>query len=214
MPGRATSLYWVSTKDHDEDWFVLAASRKAAAKFFENSDGYAPGDATAVFLETLPVDQYFEEGYATYSLVRRLGYMKTRQNRLSVYRKNGKTFLEGSVAYRVFLRSVHQLSGVYVIHAIDSRLFKIGRTRDIRRRLDSLQTGSGSKLQLRLFAACDRASKLERILQETFQRSHYYQEWFDLSHYDYRKLRGILHGLATLDPKIEIADFGLSPIMH
>src|SRR5205823_5595168 len=101
MQPRATCLYWVTTKDHDEDWFILAASRKSAAEFFENAEGYSPGDATAIFLETLPAKRVFEEGYATYSLVRQLGYKKISKNRLSLYRKRGKTFLEGSVAYRV-----------------------------------------------------------------------------------------------------------------
>lgn len=214
MPPRATSLYWVTTPDHDEDWFILAASRKAAAEFFENSEGYSPGDASALFLETLPSNTYFEEGYATYVLVKDLGYRKSSKNRLSVYRKGGKTFIQGSVVYRVFLRSVNRVSGVYVIQALDSRLFKIGCTRNILRRLNSLQTGNGFKLQLRLFAACDHPRRLERILHNVFERCHHYQEWFRLSYYDYRKLRGILHGLARLDPDIEVGDLGLYPVMH
>jgi Meiotically up-regulated gene 113 len=178
MSPRTTSLYWVHTSDHDEDWFILAASRKAAADCFANAEGYSPGDATAVFLELLPERENFVEGYATYDLVKRLGYRKTTKNRLSLYRKKGKTFLQGSVAYRVFVRSVRQLSGIYVLQATGSRLFKIGKTRHIERRLNALQTGSGAKLQLRLFAACDRPHRLERILHETFERSHHYQEWF------------------------------------
>src|ERR1043166_1895063 len=135
MLPRATSLYWVTTKDHDEDWFIIAVSRKRAAEFFENAEGYDPGDATAVFLEKLSPNKFYEEGYATYSLIKQLGHRKASKNGLSIYRKAGKILTQGSVTYRVFLRSVHRISGVYVIHALDSRLVKIGHTRDIERRL-------------------------------------------------------------------------------
>jgi len=29
-------LYWVTTEDHEEDWFVVAISTKKAAKFHED----------------------------------------------------------------------------------------------------------------------------------------------------------------------------------
>jgi len=29
-------LYWVTTEDHEEDWFVVAISAKEAAKFHED----------------------------------------------------------------------------------------------------------------------------------------------------------------------------------
>ena len=40
-------LYWVTTDDHDEDWFVLAPSPEEATQYFENYEGYNPGDAEA-----------------------------------------------------------------------------------------------------------------------------------------------------------------------
>ena len=40
-------LFWVTTEDHDEDWFVVASSAEEASRFHEDAEGYDPGDATA-----------------------------------------------------------------------------------------------------------------------------------------------------------------------
>ena len=41
------TLYWVSTADHDEDWFIFAKSTRSAAKFHEDYEGYDPREAVA-----------------------------------------------------------------------------------------------------------------------------------------------------------------------
>ena len=38
-------LYWVTTPDHDEDWFIFADSLSSARAFHENYGGYGKGDA-------------------------------------------------------------------------------------------------------------------------------------------------------------------------
>ena len=40
-------LYWVTTKDNNEDWFIFARSARTAAKFHEECHGYNPNDASA-----------------------------------------------------------------------------------------------------------------------------------------------------------------------
>ena len=40
-------LYWVTTADHDEDWFILAKSKHSAAKFHADYEGYGPREAVA-----------------------------------------------------------------------------------------------------------------------------------------------------------------------
>ena len=47
-------LYWCTTEDHDEDWFVVAATAADAARFHEDSEGYDEGDATAELVCVLP----------------------------------------------------------------------------------------------------------------------------------------------------------------
>ena len=40
-------LYWVTTLDHDEDWFIFARTSSSAASYHEHSEGYDMGDAKA-----------------------------------------------------------------------------------------------------------------------------------------------------------------------
>jgi len=44
-PHRIVNLCWVTTDDHDEDWFILAKTRRAAESYHIEYEGYEPGDA-------------------------------------------------------------------------------------------------------------------------------------------------------------------------
>lgn len=50
------SLYWCTTADHDEDWFVVAPDEREAARFHEDAEGYDEGDAEAVLVCPVPPD--------------------------------------------------------------------------------------------------------------------------------------------------------------
>lgn len=51
---RSLNLYWVTTDDHDQDWFVIAASRRAAEKWFEDYEGYDQYPAAAELIMKVP----------------------------------------------------------------------------------------------------------------------------------------------------------------
>ena len=40
-------LYWVTTADHDEDWFIFAGSARQARAYHEHYEGYDKGDANS-----------------------------------------------------------------------------------------------------------------------------------------------------------------------
>jgi len=48
------NLYWVTTEDHAEDWFVLANSAEEAAIFHEDTEGYANWDTMAEMILKIP----------------------------------------------------------------------------------------------------------------------------------------------------------------
>lgn len=48
------ALYWCTTPDGDEDWFVVAPTARAARAFHERAEGYDAGDATAERVVALP----------------------------------------------------------------------------------------------------------------------------------------------------------------
>jgi hypothetical protein len=42
---QTVKLYWVTTRDHDEDWFIFAESARQARAYHEHYEGYGKGDA-------------------------------------------------------------------------------------------------------------------------------------------------------------------------
>jgi hypothetical protein len=53
---RAFGLYWCTTPDHDQDWFVVAGDEAEAARFHEEAEGYGSGEASAGLVAELPDD--------------------------------------------------------------------------------------------------------------------------------------------------------------
>ena len=49
-------LYWVTTEDHDEDWFAVAADPSEAARSFELNIGYEASSAIAEKVLDIPPD--------------------------------------------------------------------------------------------------------------------------------------------------------------
>jgi hypothetical protein len=52
--GKRYALYWCTTSDGDEDWFVVASSSAEARRFHEDAEGYDRGDAAAERVVGLP----------------------------------------------------------------------------------------------------------------------------------------------------------------
>ena len=46
-PSSMVKLYWVTTDDHDEDWFILARTIRTAESYHIQYEGYEPGEARA-----------------------------------------------------------------------------------------------------------------------------------------------------------------------
>src|ERR1035437_6696060 len=42
---QSIKLYWVTTQDHDQDWFIFAESARRARAYHEDYEGYGKGDA-------------------------------------------------------------------------------------------------------------------------------------------------------------------------
>jgi hypothetical protein len=61
--GRRFSLYWCSTPDGDEDWFVVASSAREARRFHEDAEGYDVGDARAERIVALPAELHADGGW-------------------------------------------------------------------------------------------------------------------------------------------------------
>jgi hypothetical protein len=66
-------LYWVTTEDHDEDWFVVAPSPTEASQYYENYEGYDPGDAKAEEILDIPENVPAETGWPSEELLLEVG---------------------------------------------------------------------------------------------------------------------------------------------
>ena len=53
-PRTRRALYWCSTEDGDEDWFVVASNAALARAFHEDAIGYDTGDARAEWVVDVP----------------------------------------------------------------------------------------------------------------------------------------------------------------
>jgi hypothetical protein len=51
---RAAKLYWCTTPDHDEDWFVIARTAPSARRYHENAEGYGRNTAEAEYVCDVP----------------------------------------------------------------------------------------------------------------------------------------------------------------
>ena len=55
IPARTNrAIYWCSTQDGDEDWFVVARNARSACSFHEEVEGYDVGDAKAEWVVDVP----------------------------------------------------------------------------------------------------------------------------------------------------------------
>ncbi len=88
-------LYWVVTEDHDEDWFVAANSKREASKWFENYEGYNPGDAFAEEILEIPDNVPSEKGWPSDELLLSVGAKFISNQTTRVVQIGERTFCEG-----------------------------------------------------------------------------------------------------------------------
>ena len=66
-------LFWVTTLDHDEDWFIFADSDGRASKLHEEYEGYDSNEATAKLVCYVPIDINVIEGWPQPGDLEKLG---------------------------------------------------------------------------------------------------------------------------------------------
>lgn len=69
---------------------------------------------------------------------------------------------------------------VYLIKDSGNDTFKIGRTKDINKRLKTLQTGNSTELEIIFNYKTEYASRLESMLHKRFAHYRVNNEWFKL----------------------------------
>lgn len=57
------ALYWCTTADGEEDWFVVADSARSARRFHEGAEDYETGEAHAERVVAVPAELQTSEGW-------------------------------------------------------------------------------------------------------------------------------------------------------
>ncbi len=101
-------LYWVSTEDHDEDWFVLANDPFEAEQHFENYEGYVEGEAMAEYIMEIPghieqpdPDKDEDWAWPSHEFLEACGATFLRNETPRVVEINGRRFSEGMLEHTI-----------------------------------------------------------------------------------------------------------------
>ena len=95
------NLYWVETADRAEDWFVVARSKRSAARWHEGAEGYDPGDAVATLVLRIPSGLEASEGWPSQELLEACGAQFHRRETPRVVEIQGTPFVEGYLEYEI-----------------------------------------------------------------------------------------------------------------
>jgi hypothetical protein len=79
---------------------------------------------------------------------------------------------------------------VYFI--LDDRLVKIGRARNVKKRLDALQTSHSRELRLVGVIACENAVEVETAWHDTYRNQRVRGEWFRVDLLLQRAIRNLV----------------------
>jgi hypothetical protein len=88
-------LYWVTTEDHAEDWFIVANNAKEATSFHEDVEGYDPGDASAEMIMEIPNEIITDIGWPSDEVLRSCGANILVEGSARVVEIGNQRFCEG-----------------------------------------------------------------------------------------------------------------------
>lgn len=91
------NLYWVTTEDHDEDWFIVAETGVIAQRAHEDAEGYDPGSATAELVCAIPENlrDKVDGFYPSHDLIEKLGGVFIMDGDCRSVRFDNRTYTEG-----------------------------------------------------------------------------------------------------------------------
>jgi hypothetical protein len=98
-------LYWCTTPDGDEDWFIVAHTLTQAALHHAHAEGYDDDDASAEFIIILPdaLQARGDDllGWPDHDVLRACGATFVREDTPRVVELGGRTFSEGMLELEI-----------------------------------------------------------------------------------------------------------------
>ncbi len=174
-------LYWVTTKDNDENWFIVATNSSQAARFHENYEGYDYRDAVAKkvchVLKEYDKDPVY---HAQEWMLEDLGFSLMNDGFGRVARLNGRVYKEGNLAENVVYDVANDELGLYIVRSLGTSNFKIGVTQNLKQRVSNIQTGNPNQIEIYNYYRTDKAWILERYLHKKYKQYNIGGEWYEL----------------------------------
>ncbi len=201
-------LYWVSTSDHGEDWFIIANNTKTACKFHEECEGYNYGYAKAK--EIMDVGKNYDKQrvyHAQLWMLVDLGFIILSEKPFRVVFKSGKTYRERTTLDSVIENESIGKEGLYIMRISGTDQYKIGITKDLLKRLSNIQTGNPLPIEVYAFYPTKHYKKLEQFLHKFLKERLLGGEWFYLPRDDL----SIVHAVALSESKIYFGYTGTLP---
>ena len=176
-------LFWVTTPCHYEDWFAVAENKKQAEQFHEFAEGFNPGYAKAKFICDISKDlvrryNLVESNWPNHKLLTELGGKIITEDNPRKVNFGGVIYREGTCTEGIFFDEFGSKSGVYVIRIQNTEKYKIGETKNLKRRIQQLSTGNPENIKIVYFIATKSYNSLEKHLHKNFSEFRIGGEWF------------------------------------
>jgi len=170
------NIYWVTTPDGDENWFVIAPTKCEAEIFHESAEGYNENYANAKLVSEIPkkICTKFKlssnkANWPPMDLLETLGAKILSKSNPRIINVNGKVYKEGNFTERIFQREYNNHSGVYVVTEQNTKHFKIGCTTNLNKRLQEIRISSPHNIKLVYFVVTVHYRSLENLLHKIFK---------------------------------------------
>jgi hypothetical protein len=101
----AAKLFWCTTPDHDEDWFIVATTARSASRQHEIDEGYGAGTASAELVCELPAAfATAEKGWPSDEMLLACGAEFVKKGEGRIVRIGERIYGEGDVFANVAAR--------------------------------------------------------------------------------------------------------------
>ncbi len=186
-------LYWISTDDHDEDWFVISSSRKGAINFFRGSEGYCEDDKIkAEYICRTP--RIYEHGshYGQIDMLKEMKFKIIDECPTRLVWGKGRLFCEGYYERTLMQREAFNKQVLYVIRMRGHSLYKIGITNNFITRFETFRTAIPFGIYVMYIIPLKNARYHERTLHNILKEHRFNREWFSLNNRSIDKMEAYL----------------------
>jgi len=197
-------LFWATTPDGYENWFVIAETKKGASEFHELAEGFNLGYAKAHFICEIPeklIKKYKlkEAGWPAHELIKDLGGKLITESNPRKVNFNGRIFIEGTFSEGIFL-DYGNLNGVYILKIQNSNKYKFGKTSILKNRINQFKTGNPDNIKIVYFIETPHYHSLEKHLKKIFKGLRTGGEWFSFNNEELEELEANLEFLQSQAP--------------